>query len=96
MRLSPPQVEQDLRLFAARKLNGAVSQEKPWVYPPEGPGGPPRPIEVAFGELGEPEVYLGCDHRPIDPAHPLAARAGELQNGCSPQAGTGACACVAD
>jgi hypothetical protein len=48
---------------------------KHWVYPPEGPAGDRRPIEFAFGELKQSDVYLGCDYRPIDPAHPLATKA---------------------
>ncbi|WP_117208620.1 hypothetical protein [Allorhizocola rhizosphaerae] len=48
---------------------------KHWVYPPEGPTGNRRPIEFAFGELKQSDVYLGCDYRPIDPAHPLATMA---------------------
>jgi hypothetical protein len=48
---------------------------KHWVYPPEGPTGNRRPIEFAFGELKQSDEYLGCDYRPIDPRHPLAAQA---------------------
>lgn len=48
---------------------------KHWVYPPDGPHGNRRPIEFAFGELKQSDVYLGCDYRPIDPAHPLAIQA---------------------
>lgn len=48
---------------------------KHWVYPPEGAAGTRRPIEFAFGDLKASEEYLGCDYRPIDPAHPLAALA---------------------
>jgi len=46
---------------------------KHWVYPPEGVAGTRRPIEFAFGELKLADKYLGCDYRPIDPAHPMAA-----------------------
>jgi hypothetical protein len=46
---------------------------KHWVYPPEGVAGTRRPIEFAFGELKMSDEYLGCDYRPIDPAHPLAS-----------------------
>jgi hypothetical protein len=46
--------------------------EKNWMYPPEGPAGWRRPTEFAFGPLKVSDDYLGCDHRPIDPAHPLA------------------------
>jgi hypothetical protein len=48
---------------------------KHWVYPPEGVAGGRRPIEFAFGELTASEEFLGCDYRPIDPAHPLAGQA---------------------
>lgn len=46
--------------------------EKNWVYPPEGPLGPRRPIEFAWGSLKVHDSHVGCDLRPIDPAHPLA------------------------
>lgn len=46
--------------------------EKHWVYPPEGAAGGRRPIEFAFGELRKFDTNMGCDYRPIDPAHPLA------------------------
>jgi hypothetical protein len=46
--------------------------EKMWVFPPDGPGGTGRPIEFAFGELKVFNEDVGCDYRPIDPAHPLA------------------------
>jgi hypothetical protein len=46
--------------------------EKHWVYPPEGAAGGRRPIEFAFGSLRQFETNMGCDYRPIDPAHPLA------------------------
>ncbi|MDG4771684.1 arsenic metallochaperone ArsD family protein [Solwaraspora sp. WMMD792] len=59
---------------------------KHWVYPPEGAQGSRRPIEFAFGDLHSSDEYLGCDYRPIDPAHPLAAKAGELLADCGPSA----------
>jgi len=46
--------------------------EKHWVFPPSGGPGGYRPIEFAFGSLRQFEVNMGCDYRPIDPAHPLA------------------------
>jgi len=46
--------------------------EKHWVFPPEGGRGGRRPIEFAFGSLRQFESNMGCDYRPIDPAHPLA------------------------
>jgi hypothetical protein len=89
MRLSPLQVEQDLRLLAARKFLGDFASVLNLVLVR-------RPVEFAFGELEEAEVYMGCDNRPIKPAHLLAALAGQLRNGSSPQAGAGKCACAAD
>lgn len=46
--------------------------EKHWVFPPDGGRGGRRPIEFAFGSLRQFESNMGCDYRPIDPAHPLA------------------------
>jgi hypothetical protein len=51
---------------------------KHWVYPPEGPSGHRRPIEFAYGELKATDEYIGCDYRPIDPAHPLASEAASI------------------
>jgi hypothetical protein len=45
---------------------------KHWVYPPEGAGWR-RPVEFAFGTLKVFTEMMGCDLRPIDPGHPLAA-----------------------
>jgi Arsenical resistance operon protein ArsD len=56
---------------------------KHWVYPPEGIQGTRRPIEFAYGELKVSDTYLGCDYRPIDPGHPMAAAAAAL-NPCPP------------
>ena len=47
--------------------------EKHWVYPPAELAEWARPIEIAFGELKIHEAKMGCDLRPMDPAHPLAA-----------------------
>ncbi|MEV0237991.1 hypothetical protein [Nonomuraea sp. NPDC050786] len=49
--------------------------EKRWVFPPDGPEGRGRPIEFAFGEIEIFQGDVGCDYRPIDPAHPLAHKA---------------------
>jgi hypothetical protein len=49
--------------------------EKNWVYPPEGALAERRPIEFAFGALKVHDAHVGCDLRPIDPAHPLADQA---------------------
>ena len=43
---------------------------KHWVFPRHGGGN--RPIEVASGPLVLNGSKMGCDLRPIDPAHPLA------------------------
>lgn len=47
---------------------------KHWVYPPSSWQGWRRPIEFAFGPLAIFDKQMGCDLRPIDPAHPLADR----------------------
>jgi hypothetical protein len=52
-----------------------ATSEKHWVFPPEGPVGPNRPIEFAFGDLKTFDTHVGCDYRPIDPDHPMAAQA---------------------
>jgi hypothetical protein len=46
--------------------------EKHWVYPPTPARPGYRPIEFAFGALRKFDSNMGCDYRPIDPAHPLA------------------------
>lgn len=48
---------------------------KHWVYPPSCWQGWRRPIEFAFGQLVIFDKKMGCDLRPIDPAHPLAGGA---------------------
>ena len=45
---------------------------KHWVYPPADWTGWRRPIEFAFGPLVVFDRKMGCDLRPIDPAHPMA------------------------
>ncbi|MET8155538.1 hypothetical protein ABZT47_04125 [Sphaerisporangium sp. NPDC005289] len=47
-------------------------KSKHWVYPPEDWKGWRRPIEFAFGTLVVFDKQMGCDLRPMDPAHPLA------------------------
>jgi alkylhydroperoxidase/carboxymuconolactone decarboxylase family protein len=47
---------------------------KHWVYPDERASFR-RPIEFAYGALTIHAGKMGCDLRPIDPAHPLAAEA---------------------
>lgn len=49
---------------------------KHWVYPPEDYAPRwTRPIEFQYGELRIHGDAMGCDLRPIDPAHPLAENA---------------------
>lgn len=43
---------------------------KHWLFPRNGGG--TRPIEIASGPLKTHGAKMGCDLRPIDPAHPLA------------------------
>jgi alkylhydroperoxidase/carboxymuconolactone decarboxylase family protein len=47
---------------------------KHWVYPPAG-ARRTASIEFAFGALKINGTSMGCDLRPIDPAHPEAAKA---------------------
>jgi alkylhydroperoxidase/carboxymuconolactone decarboxylase family protein len=47
---------------------------KHWVYPPA-QSGRAASIEFAFGALKINGTSMGCDLRPIDPAHPEAAKA---------------------
>jgi len=51
-------------------------REKHWVYPPSGLRTWTRPLEFAFGPLIVHAGKMGCDLRPIDPAHPRAREAG--------------------
>jgi alkylhydroperoxidase/carboxymuconolactone decarboxylase family protein len=55
---------------------------KHWIYPP---ADTPhiRPIEVAFGNLEIHDTKMGCDLRPIDPAHPRAAEARAALSACA-------------
>jgi len=57
--------------------------EKHWVYPVAGDAGQHRPIEVALGELKIHDAKMGCDLRPIDPAHPRAAEASAALSACA-------------
>jgi hypothetical protein len=57
---------------------------KHWVYPGAAAAFT-RPIEFAYGALVVHGGAMGCDLRPIDPAHPLAAQAG---------AGAGCCGAI--
>ncbi|MEV0237989.1 hypothetical protein [Nonomuraea sp. NPDC050786] len=57
-----------------RPVYGAHTRvaEKHWVFAPDGVDDWRRPTEFAFGQLWISDEYMGCDHRPIDPAHPMA------------------------
>lgn len=61
--------------------------EKRWVFPPRGTDDKHRPLEFAFGELQVFGEDVGCDYRPIDPAHPMAELvptiAGRANQSCS-------------
>ncbi|MGH9078281.1 MAG: arsenosugar biosynthesis-associated peroxidase-like protein [Acidimicrobiales bacterium] len=65
-------------------------EEKHWVYPVPGQAGQYRPIEVAFGELKIHDTKMGCDLRPIDPAHPRAAEAAAALSTCAASHAAGA------
>ncbi|MGH3576663.1 MAG: hypothetical protein ACRDU0_03790 [Mycobacterium sp.] len=52
---------------------------KHWVYPPPCTNIWRRPLEIAFGALRIVEASMGCNLRPMDPAHALARRT----TGCS-------------
>jgi Carboxymuconolactone decarboxylase family len=56
---------------------------KHWVYPVSGEAGQMRPIEFAFGALEIHDSKMGCDLRPIDPAHPRAAEAQAALAACA-------------
>jgi hypothetical protein len=51
----------------------ATVAEKHWVYPPAEGSNWLHPVEFAYGPLEIGEEMNGCDLRPIDPRHPLAA-----------------------
>ncbi|MGH9278462.1 MAG: arsenosugar biosynthesis-associated peroxidase-like protein [Acidimicrobiales bacterium] len=50
-------------------------EEKHWVFPNLDDARQSRPIEFAYGDLVIHDAKMGCDLRPIDPAHPRAAEA---------------------
>lgn len=56
---------------------------KHWVYPPLGAARQRRPIEFAYGALKLHDAKMGCDLRPIDPAHARASEARAALNACS-------------
>lgn len=56
---------------------------KHWVYPNVDGSGQSRPIEFALGDLVIHEAAMGCDLRPIDPAHPRADEARAALSSCS-------------
>jgi alkylhydroperoxidase/carboxymuconolactone decarboxylase family protein len=58
-------------------------EQKHWVYPNHDDAGQSRPIEFAFGELVIHDAKMGCDLRPIDPAHPRAAEASAALTACA-------------
>jgi alkylhydroperoxidase/carboxymuconolactone decarboxylase family protein len=53
------------------------------VYPNVDAARQRRPIEFAFGELVVHDSKMGCDLRPIDPAHPRAAEAAAALSVCA-------------
>lgn len=57
-------------------------EEKHWVFPDLDGAGQRRPIEFAIGELVLHDAKMGCDLRPIDPAHPRAAEAHAALSAC--------------
>jgi hypothetical protein len=67
---------------------------KHWVFPPACWQGWRRPIEFAFGTLVIFDKKMGCDLRPMDPAHPMAQGASGACCGApaaqEPAAATGA------
>lgn len=56
---------------------------KHWIYPPVADAAHTRPIEIAFGELAVHDAKMGCDLRPIDPAHPRSAEARAALSACA-------------
>lgn len=51
-------------------------EAKHWLYPPACHKSWRRPLEFAYGALVVHGASMGCDLRPLDPAHPAAGRAG--------------------
>jgi alkylhydroperoxidase/carboxymuconolactone decarboxylase family protein len=58
-------------------------QQKHWVYPSRDEAAQTRPIEFAIGELVIHDTKMGCDLRPIDPAHPRAEDARAALAACA-------------
>ena len=58
-------------------------EEKHWVFPNLDDAGQSRPIEFAYGDLVIHDAKMGCDLRPIDPAHPRAAEAQAALSVCA-------------
>ncbi len=58
-------------------------EEKHWVFPDLDGAGQRRPIEFAIGDLVIHDSKMGCDLRPIDPAHPRAAEASAALSACA-------------
>lgn len=55
---------------------------KHWVFPGAN-AGQKRPIELAYGGLVLHDAKMGCDLRPIDPAHPRAEEARAALSACA-------------
>jgi hypothetical protein len=62
---------------------------KHWTYPPECWVGWRRPIEFAFGTLQIFDKVMGCDLRPMDPGHPMAAAGAQTCCSAAPAAEAG-------
>ena len=58
-------------------------EEKHWVFPNLDDADQRLPIEFAIGELVIHDSKMGCDLRPIDPAHPRAAEAAAALSVCA-------------
>lgn len=58
-------------------------EEKHWVFPNVDDARQSRPIEFAYGDLVIHDAKMGCDLRPIDPAHPRAAEAKAALSVCA-------------
>jgi alkylhydroperoxidase/carboxymuconolactone decarboxylase family protein len=58
-------------------------EEKHWIFPELDEAGQRLPIEFAFGELVIHDSKMGCDLRPIDPAHPRALEAAAALSACA-------------
>ena len=49
---------------------------KVWAFPPHGDPASTLPLEFPIGQLRVHDSDIGCDLRPLDPAHPAAAARG--------------------